>query len=381
MLHVLGIFSINGQPPVTVVTVLELGLSLKCLRWGLLAADFDYELPKRLIAQRPLTGRSDSRMLAIDRRAGTWADSTVANLPRFVGPGDCLVVNNSRVLPARLLGTRRNSQGRPGGGAAELLLLEPDPAAAGLWRALVRPGKRLAVGTAVEVGGVSVRIRDRLPGGVRLVEFPGMDKAAVERLMSEHGHMPLPPYIRRDDEMADHERYQTVFARAEGSVAAPTAGLHFDGPLLERVRARGAIISEITLHVGLGTFRPLSSERVADHTMHAERFEISREAADSIQAAQRVMAVGTTAVRTLEAAAGAGGGAIRPLRDETDLFITPGFRFQAVDALLTNFHLPRSTLLMLVAAFAGQDLTRAAYAHAVEQEYRFYSYGDCMLIT
>jgi len=199
--------------------------------------------------------------------------------------------------------------------------------------------------------------------------------------MREHGHMPLPPYIRRSDELVDHERYQTVFARAGGSVAAPTAGLHFDAPLLNRVQARGATIAEITLHVGLGTFRPLSSERVEDHTMHAERFEISRQAADSIQAARRVVAIGTTAVRTLEAAAGAGGGAIRPLRDETDLFITPGFQFQAVGTLLTNFHLPRSTLLMLVAAFAGTDLMRAAYAHAVGQEYRFYSYGDCMLIT
>ena len=346
----------------------------------MLAADFDYELPKRLIAQRPLPGRSDSRMLAIDRRAGTWTDSMVADLPRFVGPGDCLVVNNSRVLPARLLGTRSDPRGRSGG-RAEVLLLGPDPTRAGLWRALVRPGKRLAPGTAVEVGGVSVRIGDRLPDGVRLVEFPGLDGAAVERLMSEHGHMPLPPYIHRADEQADHERYQTVFARAAGSVAAPTAGLHFDGPLLERVQARGATIAQITLHVGLGTFRPLSSERVEDHAMHAERFEISRQAAARIRAAGRVVAVGTTAVRTLEAAASAGGGAIRPLRGETDLFITPGHRFQAVGALLTNFHLPRSTLLMLVAAFAGADLTRAAYAHAVGQEYRFYSYGDCMLIT
>ncbi len=346
----------------------------------MLAADFDYELPKRLIAQRPLPGRSDSRMLAIDRRAGTWTDSMVADLPRFVGPGDCLVVNNSRVLPARLLGTRSDSRGRSGG-RAEVLLLGPDPTREGLWRALVRPGKRLAPGTAVEVGGVSVRIGDRLPDGVRLVEFPGLDDAAVERLMSEHGHMPLPPYIHRADELADHERYQTVFARAAGSVAAPTAGLHFDGPLLERVQARGATIAQITLHVGLGTFRPLSSERVEDHTLHAERFEISRQAAARIRAAGRVVAVGTTAVRTLEGAASAGGGAIRPLQGETDLFITPGHRFQAVGALLTNFHLPRSTLLMLVAAFAGADLTRAAYAHAVTQEYRFYSYGDCMLIT
>ena len=347
---------------------------------GLLAADFDYELPKRLIAQRPLPRRSDSRMLAIDRRAGTWTDTMVADLPRFVAPGDCLVVNNSRVLPARLLGTRRKSA-RSQGGTAEILLLESDPLAVGLWRALVKPGRKLPPGATVDVGGVSVKIRDRLPDGVRLVEFPGMDTAAVERLLQDHGHMPLPPYIQREDEDSDLERYQTVFAQRGGSVAAPTAGLHFDDALLERVRARGATVAAITLHVGLGTFRPLSSERVEDHTMHAERFEISPQAATSIRDAQRIVAVGTTAVRTLEAAAAKGGGEIGPLRQTTDLFITPGFHFQAVGALLTNFHLPRSTLLMLVSAFAGIELTRDAYAHAVRQEYRFYSYGDCMLIT
>lgn len=347
----------------------------------MLATDFDYELPERLIAQRPLPGRSDSRMLAIDRRAGTWTDTTVAHLPLFVGPGDCLVVNNSRVLLARLLGTRRNAAAQSQGGAAEILLLESDPTTPGLWRALVKPGRKLPPGAVVEVGGVSVRIRDRLPDGVRLVEFPAMDVAAVELLMREHGHMPLPPYIQRGDEGDDRERYQTVFARAGGSVAAPTAGLHFDGPLLERLLARGATISEITLHVGLGTFRPLSSERVEDHTMHAESFEISPRAAASIREARRIVAVGTTAVRALETAADAGAGAIGPQRRKTDLFINPGFRFQAVGALLTNFHLPRSTLLVLVAAFAGTDLIRAAYAHAVRQQYRFYSYGDCMLIT
>ena len=351
------------------------------VKWGLLAADFDYELPKRLIAQRPLPRRSDSRMLAIDRTAGTWTDALVADLPRFVSPGDCLVVNNSRVLPARLLGTRRKATAQSQGGVAEILLLEPDPMAAGLWRALVKPGRKLAPGSSVDVGGVSVRIKDRLPDGVRLVEFPGMDTAAVERLMRERGHMPLPPYIQRADEDTDLERYQTVFADQGGSVAAPTAGLHFDDILLRRVQARGATLAAITLHVGLGTFRPLSSEQVEDHTMHAERFEISPQAAASIGDAERIVAVGTTAVRTLEAAAAKGGGEIGPQRGTTDLFITPGFRFRAVGALLTNFHLPRSTLLMLVAAFAGMELVRDAYAHAVRQEYRFYSYGDCMLIT
>ena len=320
-------------------------------------------------------------MLAIDRRSGAWADTTVADLPRFLGPGDCLVVNNSRVLPARLLGTRRKATAQSHGGSAEILLLESDPTAQGLWRALVKPGRKLPPGAVVEVGGVSVRIRDRLPDGLRLVEFPDMDVAAVELLMREHGHMPLPPYIQRGDEGDDRERYQTVFARAAGSVAAPTAGLHFDRPLLESLRAGGATLAEITLHVGLGTFRPLSSERIEDHTMHAESFEISPHAAASIRQGRRIVAVGTTAVRALETAAAAGAGAIGPQRRKTDLFITPGFRFQAVGALLTNFHLPRSTLLMLVAAFAGTDLIRAAYAHAVRQEYRFYSYGDCMLIT
>ncbi len=345
----------------------------------MLAADFDFDLPARLIAQRPLPGRSDSRMLAIDRRAGTWIDTAVADLPRFVGPGDCLVVNNSRVMPARLLGTRKASAQSPGGGA-EILLLEPDPAATGLWRALVKPGRKLPPGAEVDVGGVAARIRDRLPGGIRLVEFPGMDGAAVERLMRDCGRVPLPPYIRREDEGADRERYQTVFARTAGSVAAPTAGLHFDGPLLERLRARGATLAEITLHVGLGTFRPLSAERVEDHAMHAESFEIPPAAAASIGQAQRSIAVGTTSVRALETAA-AGNGGITSQRRKTDLFITPGFRFRAVGALLTNFHLPRSTLLMLVAAFAGTDLIRAAYEHAVRQQYRFYSYGDCMLIA
>ena len=318
-------------------------------------------------------------MLAIDRRAGTWIDTAVADLPRFVGPGDCLVVNNSRVMPARLLGTRKASAQSPGGGA-EILLLEPDPAATGLWRALVKPGRKLPPEPRWMVGGVAARIRDRLPGGIRLVEFPGMDGAAVERLMRDCGRVPLPPYIRREDEGADRERYQTVFARTAGSVAAPTAGLHFDGPLLERLRARGATLAEITLHVGLGTFRPLSAERVEDHAMHAESFEIPPAAAASIGQAQRSIAVGTTSVRALETAA-AGNGGITSQRRKTDLFITPGFRFRAVGALLTNFHLPRSTLLMLVAAFAGTDLIRAAYEHAVRQQYRFYSYGDCMLIA
>ena len=355
-----------------------LGASLK---WSLLAAEFDYELPQRLIAQRSLSDRSGGRMLVVDRKAGTWADARVLDLPDRLERGDCLVANNSRVLPARLLGRRRHaSEGRPGA-AAEILLLEAEDPDAGTWLALVRPGRKLPVGSVVEVAGVGIHILEHAGDGVRRVQFSEMRGDHVERFMALHGHMPLPPYIRRDDEVADRERYQTVFAKRGGSVAAPTAGLHFDAALLDDVRHRGAHIAEITLHVGLGTFRPVSAERIEDHAMHAERFEVSAAAAAAISAARRSIAVGTTAVRTLEAAAAHGGGEIRPLRGRTDLFITPGFRFQAVDALLTNFHLPKSTLLMLVAAFAGTDLVLAAYAHAVREQYRFYSFGDCMLIV
>ena len=317
-------------------------------------------------------------MLVVDRRLGTWRDRRVRDLPGHLGPGDCLVVNNSRVLAARLLGTRRSAAGGVRGGAAEILVLEPCDASAGRWRALVRPGRKLPDGACVDIGGTEVVVRGRAASGQRIVEFRGMDEGGVRRLLEKHGHVPLPPYIRRDDEIADRERYQTVFARETGSVAAPTAGLHFDESLLAEVRARGAAVAELTLHVGLGTFRPVTEERVERHRMHAERFELSPQAVDAIDGADRTVAVGTTSVRALETVARNGG---KPQRGQTDLFIVPGFQFQAVDALLTNFHLPRSTLLMLVAAFGGLDLVREAYAHAVRQRYRFYSYGDCMLIV
>ncbi len=341
----------------------------------MLAADFDYELPERLIAQRPLPERSASRMLVLDRGSGTWKDSQFRDLPCHVGRGDCLVVNNSRVLAARLIGRRRTKEG----GGAEILLLEAASGIAGAWKALVRPGRRLPAGTCVEVGDVRVLVKERLADGIRVVEFPDLDAGAVDRFVADQGRVPLPPYIRRDDDEGDRERYQTVFARAAGSVAAPTAGLHFDDALLRAVRQRGAEVAKITLHVGLGTFRPVAAEQVEDHRMHAERFEIPPEAAAAVRSANRTVAVGTTAVRALETAAARG--PVRPMSGDTDLFITPGFRFRAVGSLLTNFHLPRSTLLMLVAAFAGRDLVLEAYAHAVREEYRFYSYGDCMLIV
>ena len=317
-------------------------------------------------------------MLVVDRQLGSLSDQRVRDLPDQLRAGDCLVVNNSRVLAARLLGTRRSSADSGKGGAAEILVLEPHDASAGLWRSLVRPGRKLPDGARVDIGGTEVVVRGRAAGGQRIVEFRGLDEEGVQRLLERHGHVPLPPYIRRDDEIADRARYQTVFARAAGSVAAPTAGLHFDESLLAAVRARGAAVAELTLHVGLGTFRPVTEERVERHRMHAERFELSPQAADAVARADRTVAVGTTSVRTLETVARNGG---KPQRGATDLFIVPGFQFQAVGALLTNFHLPRSTLLMLVAAFGGRDLVREAYEHAIRERYRFYSYGDCMLIV
>ena len=346
----------------------------------MLAAEFDYPLPPELIAQRPLPERSASRMLVIDRGRQAWSDCSFRDLPERLGPGDCLAVNNSRVLAARLLGRRRLPSGTLGG-RAEVLLIAPEAPGSGRWLALVRPGRKLPPGAVVAVGGADVRIVGIAGDGVRIVDLPGAGAAGAHRLLAEHGRVPLPPYIRREDERADRERYQTVYARKEGSVAAPTAGLHFDGPMLRAVRAAGATVAEITLHVGLGTFRPVTAKRVEDHALHAERFELPAGAAKALRAARRVVAVGTTTVRTLEAVAASNAGAIRASSGETDLFIRPGHRFRAVGALLTNFHLPRSTLLMLVAAFAGTELVLAAYEHAVRERYRFYSYGDCMLIV
>ncbi len=345
------------------------------------ASDFDYDLPASLIAQRPPAERSGARMLVLDRGAGTWEDALFRDLPDRLGLGDCLVVNDSRVLAARLRGRRRPPAAAGPGGAAELLLLEPVPGTPPRWRALVRPGRKLPEGATVDVGGIEARILDRLGDGIRIVEFPGLDAAGVERLLAERGRVPLPPYIRREADGADRERYQTVFARRGGSVAAPTAGLHFDAAVLEAVRARGVAVAAITLHVGAGTFRPVAVRRVRDHRMHAERFDVSAQACAALRAAQRTIAVGTTAVRAIESAAARTEGPLGPARGKTDLFITPGHRFRATGGLLTNFHLPKSTLLMLVAAFAGTELVLEAYAHAVRKRYRFYSYGDCMLIV
>ena len=343
------------------------------------AAEFDYDLPEQLIAQRPLAERSASRMLVLDRSSGTWADARFRDLPDRLGRGDCLVVNDSRVLAARLRGHRVVPATDQPGGRSEILVLGRDTQGKGRWRALVRPGRKLGVGASIDVGGTEAVVQDRLEDGVRIVEFPGLDDAGVERLLDDRGRVPLPPYIRREDDDTDRKRYQTVFARKGGSVAAPTAGLHFDKRLVRTLRERGVEVAVVTLHVGLGTFRPVTASRVEDHTMHSEWFDVPPSAAEAIGAARRTIAVGTTAVRALESAATRAEGPMRPTRGETGLFILPGFRFRVVDGLLTNFHLPRSTLLMLVAAFAGTDLVLEAYAHAVREKYRFYSYGDCML--
>lgn len=326
-------------------------------------SEFDYELPPELIAQEPPAERDAARMLVLHRAEQRFEDRCFRDFPSFVHEGDCVVLNDSRVLPSRLLA-----------GKSEMLLLEPLSEDAREWRALVRPGRKIKVGD-------TIRFDDRFAAeviahgerGERTVRFLGDEDvyAAIDRL----GHMPLPPYIKRADRAADRERYQTVFARERGSVAAPTAGLHFTGEILDRVAQAGAHVVRITLHVGLGTFQPIEHDDFEHHQLHFERYSIPPDAWRDIESARRVVAVGTTSVRTVESAARTGN-----LSGSTDLFIYPGYEFQRVGALLTNFHLPRTSLLLLVCAFAGRDFALAAYRHAVAGRYRFFSYGDCMLI-
>jgi S-adenosylmethionine:tRNA ribosyltransferase-isomerase len=360
---------------------------------------YDYDLPPELVARYPAVRRDESRLLAVPRSAGAAGLRHLhfSDLPELPAPGDLLVLNESRVLPVRLLGRK------PTGAASEVLLLRPwegeDPAAQGAaamprhWEALVRPGSKLKPGRRVVVsddpeGGLEVAILDGLRGGVRLVRLD--TPLSVEEALERFGRVPLPPYLERDEEPLDRERYQTVYARTPGSVAAPTAGLHFTPELLARVEAGGVEIARVSLHVGPGTFRPVEAERIGDHEMHRERWEIPEATAAGVVRARerggRVWAVGTTVVRTLESAAvegeeGAPGGTVRAGSGETRLFIAPGYRFRVVDALVTNFHLPRSTLLMLVAAFAGHGATMAAYDAAIRDGYRFYSYGDAMAVV
>jgi len=336
-----------------------------------LTRDFDYELPEDRIAQEPAP-RGESRLLVLDEQ-GRDRHRHVRDLPRLLKPGDLLVLNDTKVIPARLLGRRTGA----GEGRMEVLLVEKIGDRE--WDALVRPGRRARPGTELLFEDLTAEVIDRRPDGRIRLRFSEPVEPHLDRL----GHVPLPPYIHRPDETADRERYQTVFARQPGAIAAPTAGLHFTADLLEEIASAGIGIAKVTLHVGIGTFKPVTAERIEEHRMERERYEIGEEAAEAVSRTQasggRIVAVGTTVVRTLESAALAGGGKVRPGTGSTDLFITPGFRFQVVDVLLTNFHLPRSTLLMLVSSFAGRERVLAAYEEAIREGYRFYSYGDAML--
>lgn len=352
-------------------------------------AAFDYFLPEKLIAHEPPADRAGSRMLVVYRKEGRFEDRQFRDFPSFLGPGDCLALNDTRVFPARLFGHREGVHSLPVGknnpkrhehlsGRVEVLLLRPVSADGKDWEALVRPGRKMRVGERI-------RFDDHLQGeilargelGERTIRF--QTDADPWQEFERIGHVPLPPYIQRSDRPADRERYQTVFARERGSVAAPTAGLHFTPGILDQCRSRGAEIAYVTLHVGLGTFQPLHTERVEQARLHTEHYRITEENAARMRNAGRVVAVGTTSVRTLESVMRRGG--IAAQEGETELFIYPSFEFRAVGAMLTNFHLPRTSLLLLVCAFAGTDLALAAYRHAVECGYRFYSYGDCMLIV
>jgi len=344
-----------------------------------LVAAYRYDLPEELIARVPAERRDASRLLVLGT-GGTLTDRRFTDFPELLEPGDVLVVNETRVIPARLRGTRA------GGGRTEVLLLRPEDRAdfdfaARRWYALVRPAKRLPPGASIDFGTVVARVVDVLPDGPRIVEFDaGVDLAA---LLAQHGEIPLPPYVGPGD-AARGERYQTVFARVPGSVAAPTASLHFTTEVLAAVTARGIEIVPLVLDVGIGTFRPMSAETIDEHVMHAERYTIPAATAAAIARARarggRVIAAGTTVVRALESAA-LDGTEVSVGSSSTELFIAPGFRFRVVDALLTNFHLPQSTLLVLVAAFAGRDRMLAAYTHAIANRYRFFSFGDAMFVT
>jgi S-adenosylmethionine:tRNA ribosyltransferase-isomerase len=339
------------------------------------AADFAYDLPPDLIAQEPLDDRSASRLLVLDRATGAITHRRFADLPDLVAPADVLVLNASRVIPARLRGTRDN------GAPAELLLVRED--SDGSWLALGHPGGKLKPGRRVRLGADSeIEIAAVLGGGLRRVRFVGSLDA--RGTLARYGEVPLPPYIRRPPAPADRERYQTVYARHDGSVAAPTAGLHFTPDLLDVLRTRGTALVTLDLHVGPGTFKPVEVEDLAEHPMHAEVYDVSDPAATTINDRRReggrVWAVGTTVVRTLETVVNQSE-QIAPGTGETALFIYPPYAFRVVDKLLTNFHLPRSTLLMLVCAFGGYEHVMRAYAEAIKERYRFYSYGDAMAVV
>lgn len=359
----------------------------------MLVSEFDYRLPEELIAQEPLADRAASRMLHVSRDTGTCEDRHFRDFPALLNPGDLVVFNNTRVFPARLYGHRSGSKAQKLSpqnraskdflhGRIEVLLTRQLSQEPNEWECLVRPGRKIGVGEKLFFGDqheLQAEVVARGSFGERRIRFSPVPDffEHVEKV----GHVPLPPYIDREDRAADRDRYQTVYARERGSVAAPTAGLHFTPEILDQLKSRGIETAEVTLHVGLGTFQPVRVERVEEHKLHREAYSISGEAAAKINRAlddgRRVVAVGTTTVRTLEYAARTTG-RVQPGSGDADLFIYPGFQFRVIGALLTNFHLPQSTLLMLVCALGGKERVLAAYRHAVEQKYRFYSYGDCM---
>ncbi len=360
--------------------------------------EFTYDLPESLIAQRPLAMRDASRLLLLNRAKGDWEDRQFAELTELLRGDELLIFNNARVLPARLLGHRlgvhaqapsqKTAREHLTGNVEVFLTRQID---VNLWEALVRPGRKMQVGERIIFGAGELEgeLISRAELGLRTIRFQARNECTVEANIEKLGHVPLPPYIDRTDEQTDKERYQTVYARQPGAVAAPTAGLHFTHEILTRIQARGCETCEITLDVGLGTFQPIHTQILEEHKIHSEAYEISEAAVEKISKAKKekrpVLAVGTTVVRSLEDSAGRAtapetGRAVCAGRAEAQIFIVPGHQFRIVDMLLTNFHLPKSTLLALVSAFAGRENILAAYRHAVEARYRFYSYGDCMLI-
>src|SRR5881392_2991284 len=360
--------------------------------------ELDYHLPREQIAQRPLEHREASRLLFLDRSSGVIEDRLFTDFPILLQGNELLVINNARVIPARLFGRRagvhsqapsRATKAEHLTGKVEIFLTREIDSAT--WETLVRPGRKMHVGERVLFGEgeLEAEVLSRGQLGLRTLRFTSHDQRNVSQHFERLGHVPLPPYIERPDEISDRERYQTVFAKRPGAIAAPTAGLHFSTEILHRIRARGVEICELTLHVGLGTFEPIHGETLESHVMHAESYEIPAQTADRVQAARdagrAILAIGTTVVRALEDAArrAAESGSSHVVlagKAEAQLFIVPGFRFRVVEGLLTNFHLPRSTLLALVCAFAGREHVLAAYKHGVEAGCRFYSYGDCMLV-
>jgi S-adenosylmethionine:tRNA ribosyltransferase-isomerase len=360
--------------------------------------ELEYHLPREQIAQRPLDQREASRLLLLDRHSGKFEDQLFTEFPNLLRGDELLVFNNARVIPARLFGRRAGVHSQPPSrattsehltGKVEVFLtrqLEPNT-----WEVLVRPGRKMQTGERVFFGEgeLEAEVIARGELGLRTLRFASHDERGISEHLERLGHVPLPPYIDRDDETSDRERYQTVFAKRPGAIAAPTAGLHFSSEILEKIRARGVETCELTLDVGLGTFQPIQGETLEGHVMHAESYEIPGETAECLQAARQagrpILAVGTTVVRTLEdsarrAAESGSADLVLPGKAEARLFIVPGFQFRVVQGLLTNFHLPRSTLLALACAFAGREHVLAAYNHAVQAGYRFFSYGDCMLI-